>query len=236
MGTLEGYGTTRPTLPWNSTIAFPGARGYYWVYIPAQWNRVSELPLLVVLDGGQWINPGRDVRAWQVWDNLIARGALRPFIAIIASGGSAGPMVEYLGNDTKTSTFVLQELIPAAVTRFNLRLSTDRRLRAIGGNGAGAYGALKVAMQNPALFSRVVASHLNMPTTDPFLAQIKNGPALGFAFTLFTSQMDRVGVRELADALELKGYPLALSIGNDFRDSNAHLGSVFPLVMQCLGW
>ncbi len=113
--------------------------------MPQQWDQVSELPLLVLLEGRPFINPNSKVGAWAIWDNLIEQKKIPPFFAIVANPGKQGAAVEYLGADDRTSTFLLDELIPEAVVKFKLKISNDRRQRAIGGFGQGAYSALKVA-------------------------------------------------------------------------------------------
>jgi Putative esterase len=236
MGTLNGYSSTRPTLRWTSTQVFPGSSGFYWVYVPAQWDKTTPLPLLVLLNGGQFLNPNGPIAAWAVWDNLIAQKKIRPFIAIAMTPGNLGAAVEYFANDDKTSQFVLNEIIPLATTQFNLKLLTDRRFRAIGGNAGGAYGALKVALKHPDQFSQVITEHLDLPMTDPLLGLVTTGPQLDIYAALFSSQMDRVGTGFLANALQTKGYRFFSSVGDDFRDSSDHLGAFFPKVMECTGW
>jgi enterochelin esterase-like enzyme len=116
-----------------------------------------RLPLLVVLDGLDYLRRGRLSR---ILDALIARGSMAPVAAcFIDDAGPARPP-EYAANDF-TLTALAELVVPAAIERLGL----GRQLAKGGGAGRatilgsslGGLMALHAGVRRPDLFGQVIA-------------------------------------------------------------------------------
>ena len=118
----------------------------------------ASLPLLVVLDGADYLDRGRLHR---LIDGLIGLGRMAPVAAafIDNAGASRGP--EYAGNDFTVATLA-GEIVPAAVERLGLgpqEAPDDAPDDAVGraailGSSMGGWMALHAVLRRPRLFGR----------------------------------------------------------------------------------
>lgn len=115
-----------------------------------------ELPLLVVLDGLDYLRRGHLARTI---DALIADGSMSPVAAcFIADAGPARP-AEYAANDF-TVTALAELVVPAAIERLGLAQQGAPGARGrvtILGSSLGGLMALHAGVRRPDLFGQVIA-------------------------------------------------------------------------------
>jgi enterochelin esterase family protein len=127
---------------------------------------------MVFQDGHAWADPGGDLRAPNVLDNLIYRRELPVIIAVFINPGRtpAQPMAtatewgdhasnrpqEYNALDDKYAHVVVDELLPVIEKRFNI--SRNPSDRAIGGASSGGISAFMVAWHRPDQFGKVLST------------------------------------------------------------------------------
>ncbi|MCA9127195.1 MAG: gluconolactonase [Planctomycetales bacterium] len=143
---------------------FPGTKRQYWIYVPAQYEPEKAACTLIVQDGL------KRAEGWKlpiVCDNLIHAKQMPVTIGIFVTPGEVPPAVgqaesrynrsfEYdsLGGDY--ARFLLEELIPAVSSSYNL--STDPNDRMLAGSSSGAICAFNAAWERPDAFRRVFSS------------------------------------------------------------------------------
>lgn len=115
------------------------------VYLPPGFERGRPYPVLWLLhglgmDADQWLKTGRVDR---YMDNLIARGAIRPFVIVMPSSAA----VPYIGQSAR---FITEEL-PAWLER-TYGLKTDRARSGVAGMSMGGTGAFRLPVARPDLY------------------------------------------------------------------------------------
>ena len=148
------------TLP---SEAYPGTQHTYWVYVPAQYDPAVPTPLMVLNDGQAFKNMDGDVRAPNVFDNLIDRREIPVMLAVFINPGrrpdqpeptpqewgdrTTNRPTEYNTLDDKYARVIVDELLPVVKKDYNI--SPDPERRGIGGASSGAIAAFTVACQRP---------------------------------------------------------------------------------------
>ncbi len=162
---------------WKSDI-YPGTVRDVWVYLPAQYDGTTPAAVMVFQDGHSFISTEGE-RAWLapvVLDNLIHQGRMPVTIGIFIKWGLLPALndalrerynrsFEYDAIGGRYATFVIDEMLPEVVRRFDLNLTDDPSLRGIGGSSSGAIAAYNVAWERPDQFRRVltfVGSFVNL--------------------------------------------------------------------------
>jgi len=156
------------TLP---SEAYPGTQHTYWVYVPAQYDPKVTASLMVLNDGQAFKNMDGDVRAPNVFDNLIYRREIPVMIGVFINPGrrpdqpeptpsnwgdrDTNRPAEYNSLDDKYARVVVDELLPALKKDYNIASDPDRR--GIGGASSGAIAAFTVAWQRPGEFRKVLS-------------------------------------------------------------------------------
>ncbi|HUN24507.1 MAG TPA: alpha/beta hydrolase-fold protein [Anaerolineales bacterium] len=177
---MPGYQPTRwvntPPLPLHGRLsqhtlevpgALPSAPRPLWLYQPATDQSV---PLLVVLDGRDYLERGRIV---EIVDGLIAAGKMRPIALALLENADESRTMEYAANPLLVGILALA-VIPLAEQHLNL---LDYRQQpgthAILGTSMGGLMALFSGLYAPQLFGKVFASAgayvingFDMPTLD----------------------------------------------------------------------
>jgi enterochelin esterase-like enzyme len=118
------------------------------LYLPAQFRRDAAYPLLVVHDGGEFL---QYAAAGVVLDNLIHRGQIAPTIAAFLHPKDR--LVEYANSPTH-ARFLTEELLPQLETEFPLL--PDRSGRVLFGASFGAVAALSTAYASPRSYGSLV--------------------------------------------------------------------------------
>ncbi len=145
---------------------YPGTTRDYWVYVPAQYQASKPAAVLVVQDGGGWINETGRFRAPIVMDNLIHRGEIPVTIGIFVNPGVLPALTpdaqdrfhrsfEYDAMTDRYARFLADDLLPSVAAKYNI--SKDPNDRAIAGSSSGASAALIAAFHRPDQFSRVIS-------------------------------------------------------------------------------
>lgn len=160
--------------PWEKlpSLAYPGTLHDFCVYVPAQYDPKVPACLMIFQDGQAWVNPDGDLRATNVFDNLIYRREVPVTVVVFINPGRAPeqPMAsskewgdhasnrpqEYNALDDKYAHVIVDELLPVLGARYNLY--KDPRDHAIGGASSGAIAAFTVAWHRPDVFSKVLST------------------------------------------------------------------------------
>jgi enterochelin esterase-like enzyme len=118
------------------------------LYLPAGFRRTASYPLLVVHDGGDFLQYSA---AKVVLDNLIHRGEIAPTIAAFLHPKDR--LVEY-ANSAEHARFLTNELLPHLQTEFPL--VSNRTGRTLLGASFGAIAALSAAYASPSTYGSLV--------------------------------------------------------------------------------
>lgn len=128
-----------------------GGKRRVWFYLPPGYAGASDalFPVMYVLDGANYVEK-MDVP--KVLDHLIANKLIPPVIAVFSE--PADRQEEYSRNP-KWRAFIATELVPAVDKRFRTFPTPDHRL--ILGSSLAAYGAIDLAVAQPAVFGLCAA-------------------------------------------------------------------------------
>ena len=156
------------TLP---SQAYPGTQHTYFVYVPAQYDPAVPTALMILNDGQAMMHPEGDVRAQNVFDNLIYRREIPVMLGVFINPGrrpdqpeptpsnwgdrDTNRPAEYNTLDDKYARVICDELMPALKKEYNI--SDDPEQRGIGGASSGAIAAFTVAWQRPEQFHKVLS-------------------------------------------------------------------------------
>jgi enterochelin esterase-like enzyme/sugar lactone lactonase YvrE len=147
---------------------YPGVPHEYQVYIPASYDPARPAPVMFFADGIRSFC-GNSLRTPVVLDNLIAKHDLPPLVGIFVDPGVMPPLdadtqqarfnrtFEYDEVDDRFGRFLIDELMPAAVAKYQLNLSANPSDRAVAGISTGAVGAFMAAWTRPDRFRRVLS-------------------------------------------------------------------------------
>ncbi|MBK9124754.1 MAG: esterase family protein [Chloroflexi bacterium] len=136
------------------------ALGYtvgYWVYTPAGYDALDDLPVVYVLDGNDFGDPGMG-RIVPVLDSLIADGRIVPVIAVLISARDPDVPAnnrredEFLGN-REYFKFVAEELVPEIDAAYDS--SPLKQNRAIVGTSYGGLASAYLGVLYPDVFDMV---------------------------------------------------------------------------------
>jgi enterochelin esterase-like enzyme len=153
---------------WVSEKIFPGTERDFWVYVPQQYKGTEPAALLVLQDGGAYVDPQGQFRTTIVLDNLIHQGAIPVTIAVFINPGQipataegqkprANRSFEYDTLSDQYARFLLEELLPEVGRE--LKLTADPVHRVIGGISSGAICAFTAAWERPDAFGKVLSTH-----------------------------------------------------------------------------
>jgi enterochelin esterase family protein len=156
------------TLP---SQAYPGTQHTYWVYVPAQYDSKTPASLMIFNDGQAFMNPAADIRAKNVFDNLIYRREIPVMIGVFINPGrrpdqpeptlqewgdrTTNRPTEYNTLDDKYARVIVDELLPALYKDYNI--SKNPGDHGIGGSSSGAIAAFTVAWERPDHFRKVIS-------------------------------------------------------------------------------
>ena len=168
-GVPQGRVTAWEKLPCQ---AYPGTLHDFCVYVPAQYDPSSPASLMIFQDGHAWLNPAGEMRATNVFNNLIYRREIPVTIAVFINPGrtavqpeasandwgdkSTNRPQEYNALDDKYAHVIVDELMPVLAARYTI--SKEARDHAIAGASSGAIAAFTVAWHRPDQFSKVLST------------------------------------------------------------------------------
>jgi enterochelin esterase-like enzyme len=118
------------------------------LYRPAGFHRSASYPLLVMHDGGDFL---QYAAAKAVLDNLIHRGEIPPLVAAFLHPKDR--LLEY-ANSANHARFLTQELLPQLETEFPL--VHNRSGRILLGASFGAIASLSTAYRSPSTYGSLV--------------------------------------------------------------------------------
>jgi S-formylglutathione hydrolase FrmB len=143
------------------------ALGHAWaytIYLPQDYQgSTARYPVVYLLHGASQDEAGwvRDGGIDALADKLIARRDIPPCIIVMP----AGYMSWYVDAEEKMETAIVEDLIPEIERRFRTKRSRDSR--SIAGFSMGGYGALRLALRHPDLFSAAALLSPAIYTPEP---------------------------------------------------------------------
>ena len=126
------------------------------VYLPPSYAAGKDsYPLIVFLHGlfeseKDWGQKGGK----EILDRLIAEKKVGEVVLAIPDGGRSF-YTNFFDGSKRYEDFIVQEFIPFIETQY--RIKPGPKMRALSGSSMGAYGALKIGMHHPEMFSSVSA-------------------------------------------------------------------------------
>lgn len=122
-----------------------------YLYRPAEQG---PYPLLVVLDGNDYLGPGK---LPQILDNLIAQGRVGPVALVLVAHGGQKRAVEYLCSEA-TVGFLYEKVLPLARHELDLvDAGNNPGAHGILGASLGGLMAMYAGMRLPHIFGRVLS-------------------------------------------------------------------------------
>jgi enterochelin esterase-like enzyme len=180
----------------------------YKIYLPPCYDANPEgaYPVLYLLHGlsyddQQWVRLGLVDKM----DALINAGEISPFIVVLPTEARFDP--------PETSSFadvLVRELLPEVESHFHIL--TEKRYYAIGGLSRGAAWAVRIGMDNPALFSRVGAHSLPLFNADvshvqTWLTRIPKEDLPSFFIDIGRDDPEWQSAQSFATQLDQNGVP-----------------------------
>lgn len=154
---------------WKDSKVFPSTVRDVTVYIPAQYDGSSPACLMVFQDGTRQADRQAQggLRVPVVFDNLIQKKEMPVTIGVFIDPGrrltqkagdkAANRGFEYDSLGDAYSRFLLEEILPEVVRRYDLKLRPEARYRAIGGGSSGGICAFTAAWERPDQFGKVLS-------------------------------------------------------------------------------
>lgn len=248
-GVLEGTVTKKR---WVSEKIFPGTERDFWVYVPQQYKGTEPAALLVLQDGGAYVDPQGQFRTTIVLDNLIHQGAIPVTIAVFINPGQipataegqkprANRSFEYDTLSDQYARFLLEELLPEVGRE--LKLTADPAHRVIGGISSGAICAFTAAWERPDAFGKVlshVGSYTNIRGGHVYPSLIRKTERKPIRIFLQEGSNDLDNLhgswplanQEMAAAFKFAGYDYRFEYG-DGGHNGKHGGALMP---ESLRW
>ncbi|MFM7162187.1 MAG: alpha/beta hydrolase [Planctomycetaceae bacterium] len=237
---------------WVSEKIFPGTERDFWVYVPQQYKPTEPAALLVLQDGGAYVDPQGQFRTTIVLDNLIHQGAIPVTIAVFINPGQipataegqkprANRSFEYDTLSDQYARFLLEELLPEVGREF--KLTTNPADRVIGGISSGAICAFTVAWERPEAFGKVlshVGSYTNIRGGHVYPSLIRKTERKPVRIFLQEGSNDLDNLhgswplanQEMAAAFKFAGYDYRFEYG-DGGHNGKHGGALMP---ESLRW
>jgi enterochelin esterase family protein len=237
---------------WVSEKIFPGTERDFWVYVPQQYKGTEPAALLVLQDGGAYVDPQGQFRTTIVLDNLIHQGAIPVTIAVFINPGQipataegqkprANRSFEYDTLSDQYARFLLEELLPEVGRE--LKLTADPVHRVIGGISSGAICAFTAAWERPDAFGKVlshVGSYTNIRGGHVYPSLIRKTERKPIRIFLQEGSNDLDNLhgswplanQEMAAAIKFAGYDYRFEYG-DGGHNGKHGGALMP---ESLRW
>ncbi|NNF57029.1 MAG: hypothetical protein HKN04_02200, partial [Rhodothermaceae bacterium] len=193
---------------------------HYRVYTPADYDTLSELPVLYVTDGHEY-SDDRLGAARIVLDNLIDDGRAAPAIAVFVDPRAVGnpsnnQRSEQYVQNPDFAAFIAEELVPAIDAAY--RTQPDRDHRAILGTSLGGLFSAYLGLLYPDVFNRLaiqspafwVSESPDWWTGPSIYAMMADAPDGEFVIHMSTGTINDTedGARQMRDVMEENGHAL----------------------------
>ena len=236
----------------SESKVFPETSRDGWVYIPAQYTSTKPAALMVFQDGHAYVDEKGQQRVPIVFDNLIAKGDMPVTVAVFINPGHRGtnaPSATGWGNRSNRSfeydslgdayaRFLVDELLPFVVRKYDLHLSPDPRHRAIAGMSSGGICAWTAAWERPDQFGKVlsqIGSFVNIRGGDVIPGLIRKTERKPIRVFLQDGSNDLNNLhgnwplanQQMASALGFAGYDHRFVFG-DGAHNGKHGGVILP--------
>ena len=239
---------------YKSTKNFPGSTYDYWVYVPGHPAPPTGYALMVLFDGGGFVNETGRFKAAEVFDKLIAAGEMPPSVGLFINPGVTPPMdpntqmgrfnrsYEYDSLGDRNAKFLIEEILPELAKLH--KITEDPNLHGIGGSSSGAIAAFTVAWNRPNTFRRVlsyIGSYVNLRGGDNYANIVRMTEPKPLRVFLQDGSGDLnifagnwwLANQALSSALEYAGYESTFVKGTDGHNSN-HQSRIFTESLQWL--
>lgn len=204
-----------PSKTWGTAIKLN-------IYLPPGFDRSEHYPVLWLLHGGdgnvdadQWLKTGRVDR---YMNNLIARGAIHPFVIVMPSS-PGGERMPYTG---RSEQFITEELPNWLASTYGLR--ADRDQSGVAGMSWGGFGAFSLPLKHSELFG--FSFSLSGYFRDDFISALPSEAKLPVQSILVCGRDDSIELltsnRKLVDALNVRHSKFSYR-----EDSGAHTWNFF---------
>jgi enterochelin esterase-like enzyme len=246
-------GRVEGPLEWRSKI-FPGTIRQYWVYVPAQYDRVQPAAVMVFQDGHKYVNTEQEYRVPIVFDNLIHKKQMPVTIGVFINPGHAGDTLpadpwrasnrsaEYDTLSEQYAAFVIDEILPEVARKYPL--TSDPEMRAIAGASSGGICAFTVAWERPDQFRKVVShigSFTNIRGGHVYPALIRKSAVRPLRVFLQDGSNDLdnqhgnwpLANQQMAAALKFRKYDYTFEYG-DGAHTHKHGGAILPDTLRWL--
>jgi enterochelin esterase-like enzyme len=188
----------------------------YNLYLPPNWCKLDDLPLLVMLhglygDNTDWVDKGYLDDAATM---LISAGEIAPLIILMPDGDDS---FYVNGSEGDYETYIISELIGAVDQNFATAATRDTRF--IGGLSMGGYGALYLGLRHPDMFSAIGAHSpaLLGPSSDPT------------SLYLYGQRGELFAERDIISLIERDGWPDDMRFFVDIGNTDGLIGGVLRL-------
>jgi enterochelin esterase family protein len=152
------------TFKWESKI-FDGTNREVGVYIPKQYDGKSPIAFMVFQDGLGYMDRKGSYRVPVVFDNLIHKKEIPLMAGVFVNPGKfegkdpkkggSNRSFEYDTLSNQYVTFLEKEILPEVSKKVNL--TSDPKMRGIGGASSGGICAFTAAWERPDLFTKVLS-------------------------------------------------------------------------------
>jgi enterochelin esterase-like enzyme len=226
----------------------------YWIYVPARYDALVPVAVMVFQDGHKYVNTEQEYRVPVVFDNLIYKHEMPVAIGVFVNPGHDGAELpanpwrasnrswEYDSLDEQYARFLIDELLPEVSRKY--RLTTDPERRAIAGASSGGICAFTVAWERPDAFRKVL-SHIGSFTNirgghlyPSLVRQSARRPIRVFLQDGSNDLDNRFGNwplanQQMAAALKFAGYDYRFEMG-DGAHTHKHGGALLPDALRWL--
>jgi enterochelin esterase-like enzyme len=240
------------TFKWESTL-FKGTSRQVGVYVPKQYDKSAPAAVMVFQDGSGYMNRKGTYRVPVVFDNLIHRKEIPVIVGIFIDPGTfpdkpavkgkapSNRSVEYDTLSDQYAKFLESEILPEVGKKVNL--TSDPKMRAIGGASSGGICAFTVAWERPDLFTKVlshIGSFTNIKGGDRYPGMIRKTPKKPIRVFLQDGSNDLdnnngnwwLSNQQMELALKFKKYDYK-ALWGDGGHTSKHGGSILP---ESLRW
>jgi gluconolactonase len=237
--------------PFTESKIFPGTQRDCWIYIPAQYDGSRPAALMIFQDGRDYITTNGQQRIPIVFDNLIHAQEMPVTIGLFISpgvrgqgAGSSNRSFEYDSLGDAYARFLIEEFIPFAAKKFDVKITGDPNLRAIAGKSSGGICAFTAAWERPDYFRKVlsqIGSFTNIRGGHHYPAIIRKTERKPIRVFLQDGSNDLNNLhgnwplanQAMASALQFMGYDYKFVFG-DGSHNGKHGGAIMPDTLRWL--